>query len=64
MSLTLMMTASFPTPLRILYQIPGGKEKHSVGPAQPEAVRTPASRRAGPAWSSPRWSDVWNKQTF
>lgn len=29
MSLTLMMTASFPTPLRILYQIPGGEEKHS-----------------------------------
>ena len=28
-SLTLMMTASFPTPLRILYQIPGGgAEKH------------------------------------
>lgn len=25
MSLTLMMTASFPTPLRMLYQIPGGK---------------------------------------
>lgn len=27
-SLTLIMTASFPTPLRILYQIPGGKETH------------------------------------
>lgn len=27
MSLTLMMTASFPTPLRMLYQIPGGKEQ-------------------------------------
>lgn len=27
-SLTLMMTASFPTPLRILYQIPGEGQKH------------------------------------